>query len=148
MYQDRQVAEQALRVGVSNRMWAIIISRSSCGSSFAYGPEVEASGSLLLKALVILALLRYQTTFPRSSIPLEIGTLAVRYIYAQPLRHAPARFEMGPLVDPPAFLPGGIAVTAGDRGHTWPRWHLAKDRPADQAGQLSNSSSLGLQLAP
>ena len=61
MYHERQVAEQALRVGVSSRRWAIIVSRSSCGSCFAYGREVEASGSPPLKILLILALLRYQT---------------------------------------------------------------------------------------
>ena len=52
-------------------MWAKIISRSSCGSSLAYVREMEVSGSPRLNALFILALLRYQTMLPGSSIPLE-----------------------------------------------------------------------------
>jgi len=43
MYQERQVAEHALRVGVSSRTWAMIISMSSCGSSLAYGREEDVS---------------------------------------------------------------------------------------------------------
>ena len=45
MYQERQVAEQALRVEMSSITWAIIISMSSCGNPLAYGHEgVDVSG--------------------------------------------------------------------------------------------------------
>jgi len=43
MYQERQVAEQALSVGVSSKTWVIIISTSSCGSSLVYGREGDVS---------------------------------------------------------------------------------------------------------
>ena len=50
MYQERQVTEQALRVRVSHKRWAIIMSRSSCGSSsLACRLEVEVPGPPRLK---------------------------------------------------------------------------------------------------
>ena len=43
MYQERQVAEQALRVGVSSKTWAMIILMSSCGSSLEGGCGEDVS---------------------------------------------------------------------------------------------------------
>ena len=71
MYQERQVLEQALRVCVSNRTWVMIVSTSSCGSLPVYEREADVSERSRLKILAILVLLRYQTTLPRGSIPLE-----------------------------------------------------------------------------
>jgi len=73
MYQERQVAEQALRVGVSSKIWAIIISISSCGSSIGVGLEEDVFVYPTSEIFLILALLRYQMMLPKSSIPLECG---------------------------------------------------------------------------
>ena len=71
MYQERQVAEQALRVRVSSMTWAIIISRSSCGNSLAYELEVDDTEEPRPRIVLILALLPYQTTLLRRSNALE-----------------------------------------------------------------------------
>ena len=69
LYQQRQVAAQALRVGISYVRWAMIISTISGGNPCDLRESLGVSKSLRADAPSGLAFERFQMALTRRSIP-------------------------------------------------------------------------------